>query len=328
MKWAACKGHKDIVELLLKSGSNQKIRDYFGYTPLQYACLGGHSGVVSILLGLNQSTDTSNNDDSQAIEDTSTLLSCFSDAADDDDVNSVDDAGFMPLHIACSLGRMGIVSVLLELGAFPDEPNQEGRTPLFFAVGCGHTQILSKLIDWGANVDAFSKTEKSLYHVSSPGWTPLHEACEKNQVECAELLLKKGAIIDTGTLGKETSLMIATQNGNFQVANLLLEKGADVDLGDDWNTTPLHVSCRQNHKKIVSLLIENGAEVNICNNYNETPLHIACWLGRFDIGRILIANGADIEARNKDNFTPLDYAKPRGHSHMAAALSVTFQKKI
>ena len=47
---ASRKGHKEIVELLLKKGAEPNIRDKYGTTPLHYAALYGHMAIVETLL--------------------------------------------------------------------------------------------------------------------------------------------------------------------------------------------------------------------------------------------------------------------------------------
>ena len=47
---ASRKGHKEIVELLLKKGAEPNIRDKHGTTPLHYAALYGHMAIVETLL--------------------------------------------------------------------------------------------------------------------------------------------------------------------------------------------------------------------------------------------------------------------------------------
>ena len=328
LKWAAYKGYTDIVDLLVTHEADLTRRDVFGYTPLQYACLGGSPTSVSILLGIQIENNLDAANDNQLIEDITKLLALFS---KDENVNAQDEeTGFAPLHLACSMGRIDIVRALLELGANADEPNKEGRTPLFFAAGCGHPDIIDLLLEWGAYLHVTTNIMKSNYHIATPGWTLLHEACEKNRGSCAQLLLRKGVDVNVGNAGQETPLMIAAQHGHLEIAKLLLTRGAAASQGDDWNNTPLHVAARQNHTDIVRLLLEvtkakDGDDsinfVNAKNNYNETSLHQACWLGRKDIAQYLLEDGgADIEAENKDEQSPMDYARDRGHADLVAML--------
>jgi len=344
---AAYRGCQDIVELLMEHGGDMYQRDVFGYTPLQHACFGGSSTVVSTLLGVsrhNNKQEEEAKDDNQLLDEILKILNMFSSSEkENQDVNVADEeTGFTPLHIACSLGRMDLVEALLELGAFVDQPNTEGRTPLFFAAGCGHADILPLLVqEWGADVHAATTTAISMQHIATPGWTPLQEASAKNQWECVKTLLQLGADVNAQNVGKETSLLVAAQHGHAAVTKLLLQSGANVVQGDDWNNTPLHTACRQNHYNVVvALLLHSssvGAEeaddhgwnmmddvVNARNKYHETPLHQACWLGRETIALLLLEHGADVHAKNKDQQTPIDYARIRGHVALAKQLKAAY----
>lgn len=62
------------------------------------------------------------------------------------------------------------------------------------------------------------------------GYTPLHIAAKKNQMEIASTLLQYGA--ETNTLTKQgvTPLHVASQDGHSDMVALLLEKGAHLNV--------------------------------------------------------------------------------------------------
>ncbi|KAL5723910.1 hypothetical protein ACHQM5_007244 [Ranunculus cassubicifolius] len=62
-------------------------------------------------------------------------------------------------------------------------PNSEGRTPLHWAVDCGHTDIVELLLAKNADVDA----------KDNEGQTPLHYAAMCDREDIAELLVKQNA---------------------------------------------------------------------------------------------------------------------------------------
>lgn len=55
-----------------------------------------------------------------------------------------------------------------------------------------------------------------------PGWTALHEACNRGYYEVAKQLLAAGAEVNTKGLDDDTPLHDASNNGHFKV-NLLLK---------------------------------------------------------------------------------------------------------
>jgi ankyrin repeat protein len=50
LRYAATKGHLDIVQALLDKGANVNMQDEDGFTPLRYAVRNGHTAVVQALL--------------------------------------------------------------------------------------------------------------------------------------------------------------------------------------------------------------------------------------------------------------------------------------
>ena len=56
-----------------------------------------------------------------------------------------------PLHYAASNGMHSAVSRLLELGADPNAPNEQGETPLFWACESGKSKVVKLLLEAGAN---------------------------------------------------------------------------------------------------------------------------------------------------------------------------------
>ena len=58
-----------------------------------------------------------------------------------------------------------------------------------------------------------------------------------------------------------TPLHNASAEGMLECAKVLLNKGADPNLKDSWDATPLDDALRFGHKKVETLLLENGAQM-------------------------------------------------------------------
>ncbi|GLC53744.1 hypothetical protein PLESTB_000782600 [Pleodorina starrii] len=130
----ACRfGHVDCCRLLLANGSARTLSDARGNTPLHYAALRGHLGVLFMLL------------DEFVEPEQQEELSSYVDARNH--------AGCTPLHYAVWGRQSGSVQVLLQHGAdvLPrnSRPAQEltppvmvvGSTPLHLAAARGHVEI-------------------------------------------------------------------------------------------------------------------------------------------------------------------------------------------
>jgi ankyrin repeat protein len=119
------------------------------------------------------------------------------------------------------------------------------------------------------------------------GWSALHFAAFSGDTASVELLLARGAEINTHSKNKfrNSPLQVALLPGQYETARLLLERGADV-------------------------LVRQGE--------GFAPIHEAALLGRQDLVDLLLAHGAEINARTNDGRTPLTEALRGGHKELAA----------
>ena len=141
-----------------------------------------------------------------------------------------------------------------------------GDTPLLWAAGFGHKEVVGMLITKGADVNA----------KSGGGWTPLHYATGGNDKEIVLLLIAKGADLNAKNANDRiTPLHWAAWRGHKEIAELLITKGADVNTKNKNGGTPLHNDIWKGHKKIVELLIAKGADLNATDVDGETPLNWA-----------------------------------------------------
>lgn len=111
-----------------------------------------------------------------------------------------------------------------------DLSNKYGETPLMIASIEGNLPLVISLIQQrNARID----------HI---GWTPLHYACSKGQLEVAQYLIANGAIVDSLSTGNTTPLMMAVQSGNEPLIKLLLDKGADIRLKNSQGITAMDIA--------------------------------------------------------------------------------------
>jgi len=75
-------------------------------------------------------------------------------------------------------------------------------------------EMIEKLIEFGADINRRDNF----------GNTPLLLACAKGLLVAAELLIKKGAILEIENSVKKNALILATESGNIKLFNFLAEK--------------------------------------------------------------------------------------------------------
>ena len=154
------------------------------------------------------------------------------------------------------------------------------------------------------------------------GETALSYVCgiyKDNSYEIAELLIKKGANVNSTILNNEIDrkkfvfakaerLPILTQCTSLEKAQLLVSNGAEVDLDCGSGITPLMYfvessgiyqqksdeSWYKTYLEIIKLLLENGADVNHKLENGVTPLLIALQYQNREVVDLLLQYGAEI----------------------------------
>ena len=149
-----------------------------------------------------------------------------------------------PMHVGAMAGHIDILSLLLNHGADVDVRDIYGVTPLYRA---SKLEVGEFLLDRGADINARGET----------GATPLSGALWLSRVEFAQMLVKRGASINTHGTDGYTPLHFAVQDESIQAVRLLLEHGADVDARNDRDMTPSQLTSQQ---EIIELLSEYGTK--------------------------------------------------------------------
>ena len=149
---AAQHGHTKVCELLLERGeASVKERSLKGFTPFLVAAQGGHSDVCELLLAHGSdieerqpvTLDTALHE--AAIFGYENLLNLL--ISHKADVNSRDRIGTTPLHLASQEGHISSVMAVLEAGADPLLPQEDGDLPIHCAASRNQTEVVKLLIE-------------------------------------------------------------------------------------------------------------------------------------------------------------------------------------
>lgn len=202
-------------------------------------------------------------------------------------IDSRDNDGKTPLHIAAEYGRNEMIELLLSRKADVNSKTVFNLTPLHFAAAYGRKNAVELLIAKGADLNI-----KDIFNI-----TPLANAISGGHIEVVRLLLSKGADINVKGTDSMTFIHNAASTGRLEIARTLIEKGMDVNVPNDFGKTPLHFACAAGHKAMVLLLIEKGAKINARGMDGRTPLHSAAEGGRREVVELLTAKGADTAPR-------------------------------
>ena len=171
---AACKGLKDVAQLLLDREAEPDKGDAWEKTPLHYAVQNGHKDVFQVLLDRGADPNKADVGGWPVFQQL---------AQGGGDPYKASRFGYTPLHLAARYGCKDVVQVLLDVGAEPNKANRHKACPLHLAALNGQKEVVEVLLDGGAEFDVEDEY----------GQTPLHLAAGGGHEEVFKLLIDKGA---------------------------------------------------------------------------------------------------------------------------------------
>ncbi|WP_296706716.1 ankyrin repeat domain-containing protein [Treponema sp. UBA7570] len=292
---------------------NTMLRFADGQTPLHFATILGHTGIVNYFL--NEKTPVRISDILQA----------------------QDIAGSTPLHEAVRYGRVEIAKILLDAGAKVDALDAVGKSP-FLLIIPAEKQLEMYNVLLSANADV---TQKDMYgdtvlHVctmaavktdvlsvlinhgapvnerNKKGVTPLSLAIEKNNTEHVIFYARAGADINAEDMEGNTPLTRALESPSIDMLKTLITP-QNVLSKDSAGNTPLHIALIKGSSfGYIKFLVETGADVNARNKDGDSVLFLAVRKNKKDVGDLLLSKNADIFASNTENNSPLRIALAQG----------------
>ena len=212
-------------------------------------------------------------------------------------------------------GCVETVLALLQAGADPNDSNERGITPIWYASQNGHAHVVQPLLQRGAAAQSVALCEG----VPIPAiWI----AAQEGHADVARLLLGAGAD-PNATRGSDgcTTLWQPVFRGHLDVVRLLLEGGADPNVGDgNTRSTPLMNAASMNRVEETRLLLKSGANVDASQINGYTALLHAAFEGHVEVARILLQAGADVDHTNNQGHTPLHVALRKKQKDVALLL--------
>lgn len=180
----------------------------------------------------------------------------------------------------------------------------EQEQKLRLAAEKGDMKTVVSLLNFGASVRVTEPCK--------PRRTLLHLAAKKGHEVVVDLLLKRGAALDTLDDFEQTPLHLAADQGHKLIVELLLNQGADKDACDKQGQTPLALAVTKGYESVTDLLLTKGASTELARKDGSTPLHLAAKLPHDAITKMLRVKGANVEAVDSLGRTPLHYAARYG----------------
>jgi ankyrin repeat protein len=205
----------------------------------------------------------------------------------------------------------------------------EEETPQYAAYG-GNLEILSLCRDQGYSLSgclrcAVQSNRKELVNwlLKNIGYEPveLSKCLKACNTPAFVFFLSKNANYSMSKVTKKSSLIVATEIGNFAAVKYLVEKcGANIDASDENGWNAFSYAADYQYGVISNYLLDHGADIEKCGNDDWTPLLWSASAGNHIATKFLLDRGANIEAKNADGNTSLMVALKSGHVNVAEIL--------
>ncbi|XP_035632938.1 dynein axonemal heavy chain 12-like isoform X1 [Oncorhynchus keta] len=286
----------DLAKLLLGFGSNVNLEGCHSRTPLHEAAKLGREEFVELLLRSGANPDARS------------------------------DYGLTPLALAAQCGHVKVVQALVQkAGANVESMAQDFATILFEASASGNPEIISLLLEYGADANVPKHTGHLPIHrvshrghlqalkilipvttcdaVYESGMSPLHSAAAGGHTQCLKALLKAG--YDPNYMlhpwvrrnyddQRKSALYFAVSNDDVPSVKLLLEAGA---MPNQDPVKCLQVALRSGNLEMIYVLLRFGANVNYFSRINTTHFPSALQYALKDevVLRMLCNYGYDVQ---------------------------------
>lgn len=259
----------------LKKGSPNTCDEQFKRSLLSWACVGKSKEAVQDLLKLVHLDINMKSGPNKTTALHEACLHGFHEGLEllvkhaDIDLNAKDNQGQTAIHCATQANRIDCLKILLSAGARIDLFSTPGRLPIHIAIQNGLQQCVSLLLSkskvhdnnptetdmlWKSNlIDGRSSIQSAIVsgyigtlqllldndsitakHQNTKGLVQL--AVDWNRIECLQLLIKRGCIID------ESSLLTAVQQRKIDMVRELSAAGANPCLANGQNPSFLYAA--------------------------------------------------------------------------------------
>ncbi|XP_067678535.1 ankyrin repeat domain-containing protein 50-like [Haliotis asinina] len=259
----------------------------------------------------------------------------------------VEDSLSCELNSASKTGDIRKVKEILSQGHVDiDCKERIGRTPVMWAAGEGHKEVVDLLVSRGANLsirDGF-------------GLTILHSACLGGDVDLVKNVISQNMLDINGRVHcGRTAVMMAAENRHRDVVKLLVDKGADVSVVDETGDNIIHCACmggdvgvvkyilsksmvdvdrrgsnkmtpimvakNYKHREVVDLLVSKWPDGSLKYYKHRSILQSACRKGNIDMVKFILSqNTVSINTGWKATITPIMIAAEMGHKEVVKLL--------
>lgn len=253
-------------------------------------------------------------------KDPKEVLKAIADGADVNEKFTIN--GQTALSFACDIGHLEIVTLLLDAGADPNLLGEFGYSPLMCAAASFNTashafEICNLLLAQGADIEALNDDGESAIEVLllAPGDTSNPAIAERLVLE----MLKAAPHRDLSKLA-----FLVLEHGHVSTLELLLRNGLDIEVKDRFGYSLLHSACRSHSIPKVDFLLKAGAGYNFQPKmgWGDHPFELACRFNRIDWLEFLKKSGFQYEENQDLLQTAINSAVEEGNWDVLTSLEL------
>jgi hypothetical protein len=222
------------------------------------------------------------------------------------------------LFDSAASGKLDVLRAMVENFGDTEVPNEEGDTPLIYAVMAGSLQSAMTLTSLGANVNAQNFN----------GVSPLYAATKLGRIDMVKLLIAHSADIELADKNDRTPLMLASEMDFSTIAGIFIKQGANIDKKMRNGNTALHFAALKNSLASMNLLITKDADMEIRNFKGYTPLMLATEAGQDQAVALLLKAGADMHKTNVQGMDLEAIADKQGYGSIVEAIQIEKTRQL
>jgi ankyrin repeat protein len=325
---AAKEGKVDAVRCLVERESRVSASNKNGDTPLHVAAKNGKFEIVRYLVEEGADINKLNKKESgktalhvAACEDDLDIVKFLYENGGQKVCKTNKLADVTPLHLAASAGRLEIVKYLAGKVDHIDICDQNGNTPLHYAVSemvSYNSDVIKCLVELGAD----------MHQGNECGETALHLAVENGKLEILKYFEERGANFDFQNENGCTLLHCAAKETNLELVKYVAERRVNIDAIDKNCESPIMYAAQKGSLPIVKYLIEvKNANVYMHNKNGDTLLHCAARSGQPKLVSYLFHKYWKLDRPNKNGETPVVTAAVNKQWHIVILLAKNCAKK-